>query len=273
MTTTSAPPHRPKVACLRSAILRPGPASSTRLESTCVREQAAGLRNHTDTQLTAEAGRLAAIFRAQPAVCSAEQMIEAFALAYEGIRRVVGLELYNEQIISGMLLCRGMIAEMATGEGKTLCAALPAIFYGLRGQSVHVATPNAYLAERDCELLTPVYRLLSCSVGLLRENGSEDEKRAVYACDIVYGTGYEFGFDYLREQLAGIAQSRSTLGSHYRDVLRGGGGVGTRIPRATRRRDHRRNRFGHDRRSLHPPDYQRKRLARRKKTPASMPRR
>ena len=172
----------------------------------CVREQAAGLRNHTDTQLTAEAGRLAAIFRAQPAVCSAEQMIEAFALAYEGIRRVVGLELYSEQIISGMLLCRGMIAEMATGEGKTLCAALPAIFYGLRGQSVHVATPNAYLAERDCELLTPVYRLLSCSVGLLRENGSEDEKRAVYACDIVYGTGYEFGFDYLREQLAGIAQ-------------------------------------------------------------------
>ncbi len=187
-----------------------------------VRQQAAGLRNHSDTQLSAEAGRVAAIFRAQPGLCSAEQMIEAFALAYEGIRRVVGLELYNEQIISGMLLCRGMIAEMATGEGKTLCAALPAIFYGLRGQSVHVATPNAYLAERDCELLAPVYRLLSCSVALLKENGSEEEKRAVYACDIVYGTGYEFGFDYLREQLAGIAQSRGTLGSHYREVLRGG---------------------------------------------------
>ncbi len=190
-----------------------------------VRQRAAALRNLTDTQLTAEAGRLAAILRAQPAVCSAEQMIEAFALAYDGIRRILGLELYDEQIISGMLLCRGMIAEMATGEGKTLAAALPAIFYGLRGQSVHVATPNAYLAGRDCELLTPVYRLLSCSVGLLRENGSEDEKRAVYACDIVYGTGYEFGFDYLREQLAGIAQSRNTLGSRYREILRGNGGA------------------------------------------------
>jgi preprotein translocase subunit SecA len=189
-----------------------------------VREHAASLRDYTDSQLGAEAGRVAAIFRAQPGVCSAEQMIEAFALAYEGIRRVVGFGLYKEQIISGMLLCRGMIAEMATGEGKTLCAALPAIFYGLRGQSVHVATPNAYLAQRDCELLTPVYRLLNCSVGLLKEGGSEDEKRDVYACDIVYGTGYEFGFDYLREQLAGIAQSRNTLGSRYRDVLRGRGG-------------------------------------------------
>jgi preprotein translocase subunit SecA len=186
-----------------------------------VRKRAASLQDRTDTQLTVEAGNLAAIFRAQPAVCSAEQMIEAFALAYEAVRRVLGVELYDEQITSGMLLCQGMIAEMATGEGKTLCAALPAIFYGLRGQSVHVATPNAYLAERDCELLTPVYRLLACSVGLLRENASEEEKRATYACDIVYGTGYEFGFDYLREQLAGIAQFRGTLGSHYRDVLRG----------------------------------------------------
>lgn len=179
------------------------------------------MRDLSDSQLSSEAGNVAAAFRAQPGVCSAEQMIEAFALAFEGIRRVLGMELYDEQLISGMLLCRGMIAEMATGEGKTLCAALPAIFYGLRGQSVHVATPNAYLAERDCELLTRVYRLLSCSVGLLRENAPEEEKRAVYACDIVYGTGYEFGFDYLREQLAGIEHSRSTLGSHYRDVLRG----------------------------------------------------
>ena len=223
MTTTSAPRIARRWL---TSVCHPSAGSyiidPARIER--IREQAAGLHNHTDTQLTAEAGRVAAVFRAQPAVCSAEQMIEAFALAYEGIRRVLGLGLYNEQIISGMLLCRGMIAEMATGEGKTLCAALPALFYGLRGQSVHVATPNAYLAERDCELLTPVYRLLSCSVGLLRENGSEDEKRAVYACDIVYGTGYEFGFDYLREQLAGIAQSRNTLGSRYRDVLRGSGG-------------------------------------------------
>ena len=182
------------------------------------------------------------------------------------------MELYDEQIISGMLLCRGMIAEMATGEGKTLCAALPAIFYALRGQSVHVATPNAYLAGRDCELLTPVYRLLNCSIGLLKENAPEEEKRAVYACDIVYGTGYEFGFDYLREQLAGIAHSRGTLGPHYRDVLRGAAAPESGLPCAARRGDHRRDRFGHDRRGLHSPDYQRGRLARRRATPACMPR-
>jgi preprotein translocase subunit SecA len=120
-----------------------------------------------------------------------------------------------------MLMCRGMIAEMATGEGKTICASLPAVFHALRGQSVHLATPNAYLATRDCELLTPVYRMLDCSIGLLKEGAPEEEKRGVYACDIVYGTGYEFGFDYLREQLAGIARSRGGLGSHYRNILRG----------------------------------------------------
>jgi preprotein translocase subunit SecA len=189
-----------------------------------VRQQAAALRTLSDSQLTAAAGTLAARLRAQPGVCSAESMVEAFASAFEAIRRVLGMELYDEQIISGMTLCRGMIAEMATGEGKTICAALPAIFYALRGQSVHVATPNAYLAGRDCELLTPVYRLLNCSIGLLKENAPEDQKRAVYAQDIVYGTGYEFGFDYLREQLAGIAQTRGGLGRHYRDVLRGRAG-------------------------------------------------
>jgi preprotein translocase subunit SecA len=114
-----------------------------------------------------------------------------------------------------------MIAEMATGEGKTFCAALPSVFYALRGRCVHVATPNIYLAERDCELLAPVYQVLNCTVGLLKENASVDDKRAVYARDIVYGTGYEFGFDYLREQLAGISRFRGTLGQPYRDMLRG----------------------------------------------------
>ena len=188
-----------------------------------VRQQASALRNLSDSQLTASAGTLAAALRARPTECTADSMVKAFTLAFEAIRRILGMELYDEQIISGMTLCRGMIAEMATGEGKTICAALPAIFYALRGQSVHVATPNAYLAGRDCELLTPVYQLLNCSIGLLKENAPEDQKRAVYAHDIVYGTGYEFGFDYLREQLAGIAQTRGTLGRHYRDILRGKG--------------------------------------------------
>lgn len=186
-----------------------------------VRERAAAMRTNSDSQLTADAQAFAAGLRALPSPCTPQQMIEAFAFAFEAVRRVLGVELYNEQIISGMLMCRGMIAEMATGEGKTICASLPAIFYGLRGQCVHVATPNAYLAQRDCELLTPVFRLLDCSVGMLKEGAPEEEKRSVYARDIIYGTGYEFGFDYLREQLAGIAHSRGGLGQHYRSILRG----------------------------------------------------
>ncbi len=187
-----------------------------------VREHADDLCALTDAQLTNEANTFAAAMRAEPNDCSVGRMVESFALTFEALRRVVGIRLYDQQLLSGMLLCRGKIAEMATGEGKTFCASLPAAFYALRGRSVHLATPNIYLAERDCELLTPVYRLLNRSIGLLKENAQNEEKRAVYAADIVYGTGYEFGFDYLREQLAGITDSRDPLGQHYRNVLRGG---------------------------------------------------
>jgi preprotein translocase subunit SecA len=188
-----------------------------------VREHAEDLIALTDAQLTDEANTFAASLRAEPNRCSVGRMVESFALTFEALRRVLGIRLYDQQLLSGMLLCRGMIAEMATGEGKTFCASLPAVFYALGGKSVHLATPNIYLAERDCELLTPVYRLLNRSIGILKENAQKEEKRAVYACEIVYGTGYEFGFDYLREQLAGITDSRDPLGRHYRNVLRGGG--------------------------------------------------
>jgi preprotein translocase subunit SecA len=187
-----------------------------------VREHAEDLCGLTDAQLTDEANMLSASMRNELDRCSVGRMVESFALTFEALRRIMGIRLYDQQLLSGMLLCRGMIAEMATGEGKTFCASLPAVFYALRGQSVHLATPNIYLAERDCELLTPVYRLLNRSIGILKENAQTDEKRATYACDIVYGTGYEFGFDYLREQLAGINESREQLGRHYRNALRGG---------------------------------------------------
>jgi preprotein translocase subunit SecA len=187
-----------------------------------VREHAEDLFALTDEQLTGEANTLAAAMRIDPDSCSVGRMVESFALTYEALRRVMGINLYDQQLKSGMLLCRGMIAEMATGEGKTFCASLPAIFYALRGQSVHLATPNIYLAERDCELLTPVFRMLNRTIGILKENAQKEEKRATYACEIVYGTGYEFGFDYLREQLAGISDFRDPLGQRYRNVLRGG---------------------------------------------------
>jgi preprotein translocase subunit SecA len=187
-----------------------------------VREHAEDLAPLTDAQLTEEANTVAATMRAESNRCSVGRMVESFALTFEALRRVIGIRLYDQQLLSGMLLCRGKIAEMATGEGKTFCASLPVLFYALRGQSVHVATTNIYLAERDCELLTPVFRMLNRSVGILKEGAQKEEKRAVYARDIVYGTGYEFGFDYLREQLAGITDSRDPLGRHFRNALRGG---------------------------------------------------
>jgi preprotein translocase subunit SecA len=189
-----------------------------------VRRRAAAQRGLTDDRLTAAARTLAVSMREKPDRCSAEQTAEAFALACEAVRRVHGYDLYDVQILGGMLLCRGMVAELGTGEGKTLLAALPAVYFALCGQGVHVATPNAYLAGRDYELLSPVYRLLGCSSGLLIEHASMEEKRIVYAYDIVYGTGYEFGFDYLREQLARIAHCRGALGQHFQDILHGAAG-------------------------------------------------
>ena len=136
----------------------------------------------------------------------------------EVIRRVHGFDLYDVQIAAGLLLADGRVVEMQTGEGKTLRAALPALLYGLARAGVHVVTPNAYLAQRDFELLAPVYRLLGCTTGLLRE-GTRQEA-AAYACDITYGTGYEFGFDFLRQQL--LRQQRdATLGSQYLQLLNG----------------------------------------------------
>jgi preprotein translocase subunit SecA len=190
-----------------------------------VKEHAEDLIGLTDEQLTAEAETVAIGMRADPSQCLTGQMVESFALTYEALRRTLGIRLYDQQLQSGIILCRGMIAEMATGEGKTFCASLPSVFHALRGRSVHLATPNIYLAERDCELLTPVYRLLGRSIGILKEKAENAEKRATYACEIVYGTGYEFGFDYLREQLAGIADARDPLGRRFRNMLRGEGGT------------------------------------------------
>ena len=115
----------------------------------------------------------------------------------ETIRRTLGLELFDVQLLAGLALARGAVAEMQTGEGKTLAAALPAFLHGLRGRGVHVVTPNSYLAERDWRQLVPTYELLGVSAGLLGEEVVAEVKRAAYHCDITYGTGYEFGFDYL----------------------------------------------------------------------------
>ena len=127
---------------------------------------------------------------------------EAFAVVREASRRVLGMRHFDVQLIGGMALHRGRIAEMRTGEGKTLMATLPAYLNALPAEGVHVVTVNEYLAQRDAEWMGPVYRFLGLSVGVIRNSQSAEEKRAAYRFDITYGTNNEFGFDYLRDNLA-----------------------------------------------------------------------
>jgi preprotein translocase subunit SecA len=144
-----------------------------------------------------------------------------FALVFEAIRRTTSMRLYPVQLQAGCVLAFGMIAEMKTGEGKTIVVALPAVLRALEGRGVHVATVNAYLAERDFALLAPAYALLGLSAGLLKDGADPPAKHAAYACDITYGTGYEFGFDYLRDQLQHQQIQRPKLGESFRNRLQG----------------------------------------------------
>jgi len=127
---------------------------------------------------------------------------EAFAVVREAARRTLTLRHFDVQLIGGVVLHQGKIAEMKTGEGKTLMSTLAAYLNALPGQGVHVVTVNEYLAQRDADWMAPVYRFLGLTVGVIRNAQDSDEKRAAYACDITYGTNNEFGFDYLRDNLA-----------------------------------------------------------------------
>ncbi|HXQ31726.1 MAG TPA: preprotein translocase subunit SecA [Steroidobacteraceae bacterium] len=127
---------------------------------------------------------------------------EAFAAAREAARRTIGLRHFDVQLVGGIALHEGKIAEMRTGEGKTLVATLPVYLNALPGKGTHVVTVNEYLAGRDAEWMGPVYKFLGLTVGVIRAGQSQEEKRAAYACDITYGTNNEYGFDYLRDNLA-----------------------------------------------------------------------
>ena len=132
----------------------------------------------------------------------AELIPEAFALVREAARRKLGMRHFDVQMIGGLALNAGKISEMRTGEGKTLMSTLPAYLNALSGEGVHVVTVNEYLAQRDSEWMGPIYRFLGLEVGVIKNAQSSEEKRAAYACDITYGTNNEFGFDYLRDNLA-----------------------------------------------------------------------
>ncbi len=127
---------------------------------------------------------------------------EAFAVVREAARRTLKMRHFDVQLVGGMALHQGKIAEMRTGEGKTLMSTLPAYLNALPGEGVHVVTVNEYLAQRDADWMGPVYRFLGLTVGVIKNAQDSAEKRAAYACDITYGTNNEFGFDYLRDNLA-----------------------------------------------------------------------
>ncbi|MDD4957245.1 MAG: preprotein translocase subunit SecA [Candidatus Omnitrophica bacterium] len=126
---------------------------------------------------------------------------EVFALVREASKRTIGLRHFDVQMAGGMVLHDGKIAEMTTGEGKTLVATLPVCLNALSGESVHVVTVNDYLAKRDSEWMGPIYNFLGFSVGVIQHDMRTHERQKAYACDIVYGTNNEFGFDYLRDNM------------------------------------------------------------------------
>src|SRR5579872_7323076 len=133
---------------------------------------------------------------------------EAFAVVREAASRTLKMRHFDVQLIGGIALHEGKIAEMRTGEGKTLVATLPAYLNALPGEGVHVVTVNEYLAQRDADWMGPVYRFLGLTVGVIKNSQTPQEKREAYACDITYATNNELGFDYLRDNLAFSLEDR-----------------------------------------------------------------
>ena len=130
-----------------------------------------------------------------------EILVESFAVVREASRRATGMRHFDVQLIGGMVLHRGMIAEMKTGEGKTLAATLPAYLNALSGRGVHIITVNDYLAKRDTEWMGKIYRFLGLTVGCIQHDLDDSERQQAYLADITYGTNNEFGFDYLRDNM------------------------------------------------------------------------
>ncbi|HYR77433.1 MAG TPA: hypothetical protein VEM96_16585, partial [Pyrinomonadaceae bacterium] len=128
-------------------------------------------------------------------------IVPTFALVREAGRRFLNMRHFDVQLIGGMVLHEGKIAEMKTGEGKTLVATLPAVLNALAGRGVHIVTVNDYLARRDAEWMSPLYKALGLSVGVIVHDLDDDQRRAAYGADITYGTNNEFGFDYLRDNM------------------------------------------------------------------------
>ncbi|MEM6472850.1 MAG: preprotein translocase subunit SecA [Planctomycetota bacterium] len=153
---------------------------------------------------------------------NSEDVIDSFALTSEALRRVRSMEFYDVQLAAGFALASGIIAEIETGEGKTITTALPAALHAWRGQGVHVATTNAYLSQRDFETLRSVYEIMGLTAANVASDADLTSKANAYRSDITYAAGYEFGFDFLRDQV-GIrkANDNTRLGDRYLQNLEG----------------------------------------------------
>ena len=168
---------------------------------TAINAQEEGLKALSDDALAAKTAEFKARFEKGETL---DQLLpEAFAVCREAARRVLGMRHYDVQMIGGMTLHEGRIAEMRTGEGKTLTATLPAYLNALSGGAVHVVTVNDYLAKRDSEWMGPIYEFHGLSVDCIdKHEPNSEERRKAYNCDITFGTNNEFGFDYLRDNMA-----------------------------------------------------------------------
>src|SRR5699024_2787647 len=140
---------------------------------------------------------------------------EAFATVREASKRILGMRHFDVQLLGGLVLLKGNVSEMKTGEGKTLVASLPSYLVALEGKGVHVITVNDYLAKRDKELIGQIHEFLGLSVGLNITGMSNFEKQEAYNCDITYGVGTEFGFDYLRDNMVFSSESKVQRPYHY----------------------------------------------------------
>ncbi|MFC1546104.1 preprotein translocase subunit SecA [bacterium] len=142
-------------------------------------------------------------------------LVDAFAVVREASKRTIGLRHFDVQIMGGLVLHQGKIAEMKTGEGKTLVATLPVYLNGLTGKGVHIVTVNEYLAKRDSEWMGPIYKFLGLTVGYVQHDMNHDERKQVYNCDVIYITNNELGFDYLRDNMITNKEERVLRPLHY----------------------------------------------------------
>ena len=171
------------------------------------------LQNLSDAELQAMSLQLKE--KVQSGTGLNEVLVDAFALCREASKRVLGMRHFDVQLIGGLALHEGKIAEMRTGEGKTLVATLPVYLNALTGRGVHVVTVNDYLAARDAETMGKLYRFLGMTVGVNLTQMHGEEKQQAYACDITYGTNNEFGFDYLRDNMVQAAYQRVQRPLHF----------------------------------------------------------